>query len=96
MADPVAAALLVVLAAAYVGGVVLVVTGLGKILLTWWAVWRARTDAVVVDDALRAKATAAMNTAAAAAGLAPPRPTPWRSWVHPLAPASPTRSVPAD
>lgn len=72
MGDPVAVALLVVLAAAYLGGAVLVVTGLGKILLVWWAAWRARMETVSVDDALRAKATAATNTVAAAAGVATP------------------------
>jgi cytochrome c553 len=71
-ADPLAATLLVVLAAAYLGGAVLVVTALGKILRAWWAAWRARTETVSVDDALRAKATTAMSAAAAAAGLAPP------------------------
>jgi Zn-dependent protease with chaperone function len=49
-----------------------VVAGLGKILVAWWAGWRAHARAGAVDEALLEEAATAMAAVAAAAGVAPP------------------------
>jgi len=54
------AALLIIVAIAYLGGAFLVVAALAKALTTWSASWRARSHVAPVDEALQAQAAAAM------------------------------------
>ena len=54
MSDPAANVLLIVVAIAYLGGAVVVVAALAKVLATWWHGWRTRLVAEPVDQAPRA------------------------------------------
>jgi Zn-dependent protease with chaperone function len=67
-----AAALLLIVAIAYLAGAFFVVTALAKVLSTWSANWRTRNHAQPVDDALQSQAAAAMAAVAALAKVAPP------------------------
>ena len=60
MSDPVASALLIVAAIAYLGGAVVVVAALAKVLATWPQGWRTRRAAEPADQALQQRAAAAM------------------------------------
>ncbi|MBS42564.1 MAG: hypothetical protein CMH83_05230 [Nocardioides sp.] len=66
------AALLIIVAIAYLGGAFLVVAALAKALTTWSASWRARSHVAPVDEALQAQAAAAMAAVAARANVVPP------------------------
>ena len=66
------AALLLIVAIAYLGGAFLVVAALAKALTTWSASWRARSHVAPVDEALQAQAAAAMAAVAARANVVPP------------------------
>jgi hypothetical protein len=46
MSDPVAYALLIVVAIAYLGGAVLVIAALAKVLVAWSEGWRTRRAAI--------------------------------------------------
>ena len=53
MPDPVAYALLIVVAIAYLGGAVLVIAALAKVLVAWSDGWRTRRAAEPVDRRCR-------------------------------------------
>src|SRR3546814_3402348 len=72
MSDAVANTLLIVVAIAYLGGAVLVVAALAKVMLAWWQGWRPRRVAEPVDQALQQRATAAMAAVAERANVAAP------------------------
>ena len=72
MPDPVAYALLIVVAIAYLGGAVLVVAALAKVLVAWSEGWRIRRGAEPVDQALQQRAAAAMAAVAELANIAAP------------------------
>ena len=72
MPDPVAYALLIVVAIAYLGGAVLVVAALAKVLVAWSEGWRTRRAAEPVDQALQQRAAAAMAAVAELANIAAP------------------------
>ena len=72
MSDPAANVLLIVVAIAYLGGAVVVVAALAKVLATWWHGWRTRLVAEPVDQALQQRAAAAMAAVAERANVAAP------------------------
>jgi hypothetical protein len=72
MPDPVAYALLIVVAIAYLGGAVLVVAALAKVLLAWSERGRIRRGAEPVDQALQQRAAAATAAVAELANIAAP------------------------
>ncbi|GAA1130320.1 M48 family metalloprotease [Nocardioides aquiterrae] len=72
MSDTVAYALLIVVAIAYLGGAVLVVAALAKVMATWSQGWRTRRAAEPVDQALQQRAAAAMAAVAERANVAAP------------------------
>ena len=72
MSDPVSSALLIVVAITYLGGAVLVVAALAKVMATWSQGWRSRRDAEPVDQALQQRADAAMAAVAERANVAAP------------------------
>ena len=72
MSDAAANALLIVVAIAYLGGAVVVVAALAKVLATWWQGWRTRRAAEPVDQALQQRAAAAMAAVAERATVAAP------------------------
>lgn len=72
MPDPLAYALLIVVAIAYLGGAVLVVAALAKVLVAWSDGWRTRRAAEPVDQALQQRAAAAMAAVAELANIAAP------------------------
>ena len=72
MSDPVASALPIIVAIAYLGGAFLVITALAKVLSGWSTSWRSRSHAGPVDDVLQSQAAAAIAAVAALANVAPP------------------------
>ena len=78
MSDPVASALLIVAAIAYLGGAVVVVAALAKVLATWPQGWRTRRAAEPADQALQQRAAAAMAGWPCPGSAQDTRP-PWRS-----------------
>jgi Zn-dependent protease with chaperone function len=72
MPDHMAYALLIVAAIAYLGGAVLVVAALAKVLVAWSDGWRTRRAAEPVDQALQQRAAAAMAAVAELANIAAP------------------------
>lgn len=72
MPDPLAYALLIVAAIAYLGDAVLVVAALVKVLVAWSDGWRTRRAAEPVDQALQQRAAAAMAAVAELANIAAP------------------------
>ncbi|GAA3519121.1 M48 family metalloprotease [Nocardioides daeguensis] len=72
MSGTVAYALLIVVAIAYLGGAVLVVAALAKVMATWSQGWRTRRAAEPVDQALQERAAAAMAAVAERANAAAP------------------------
>lgn len=72
MSDPVASALLLIVAIAYLGGAFLVSAALAKVLSAWSTSWRTRSHAGPVDDVLQSQAAAAITAVAALANVPPP------------------------
>ena len=72
MPEPVAAALLIAVAIAYLVGAVLLVAALAKVLLTWLTSQRTGRAAAPVDDALQQRAETAMAVVAQLANVAAP------------------------
>jgi Zn-dependent protease with chaperone function len=72
MPDPAAYILLIVVAIAYLGGAVLVIAVLAKVLLAWSDGWRSRRAAERVDQELQQRAAAAMAAVAERANVAAP------------------------
>jgi Zn-dependent protease with chaperone function len=72
MPDPMAYALLIVVAIAYLGGAVVVIAALAKVLVVWADGWRTRRAAEPVDQALQQQAAAAMAAVAELANIAAP------------------------
>lgn len=72
MSDPVASALLLIVAIAYLGGAFVVIMALAKVLSAWSASWRTRSRTEPVDDVLQDQAATAMAAAAALANVTPP------------------------
>ena len=72
MPDPVAYALLIVVAIAYLGGAVLVIAALAKVLVAWSDGWRTLRAAEPVDQALQQRAAAAIAAVAELANIAAP------------------------
>ena len=72
MLAPVVDALLVVVAIAYLGGAVLMVAALVKVLVTWTDGWCTRCSAGSVDEALQHRAAMAMVAVAELANVAAP------------------------
>ena len=72
MSDPVASALLLIVAIAYLVGAFVVITALAKVLSAWSASWRTRGHAGPVDDVLQDHAATAMAAVAALANVTPP------------------------
>ncbi|HET7735917.1 MAG TPA: hypothetical protein VFK52_08090 [Nocardioidaceae bacterium] len=72
MPEPVAAALLITVAIAYLAGAVLLVAALAKMLLTWATRQRTRRAATPVDAARQQRAAAAMAAVAQLANVAAP------------------------
>ncbi len=66
------AALLLIVAIAYLGGAFLVSAALAKVLSAWSTSWRTRSHAGPVDDVLQSQAAAAIAAVAALANVAPP------------------------
>lgn len=85
MPEPVAAALLIAVAIAYLVGAVLLVATLAKVLLTWLTSQRTGRAAAPVDDALQQRAETAMAVVGSSR-TSPRRPPTWsRSSGHPPA-----------
>ncbi|QSR24109.1 hypothetical protein CFH99_00525 [Nocardioides aromaticivorans] len=72
MTEPVAAALLIAVAIAYLAGAVLLVAALAKMLLTWSTGQRTRRAAAPIDTALQQRAVTAMADVAQLANVAAP------------------------
>lgn len=72
MSDPVASALLLVVAIAYLAGAFLVIIALAKVLGAWSAGRRTRRHAELVDATLQGQAAAVIAAVAALANVAPP------------------------
>lgn len=60
MPDQLTSALLIVVAIAYLGGAVLLIVALAKVLLAWSVSWRASGQTSPVDVVLQQRAAAAM------------------------------------
>lgn len=72
MPDPVTSAFVILVAIAYLGGAVLMIAALAKVLLVRAAGRRRRNHLGQVDEYLRQQAAAAMAAVAARANVAPP------------------------
>ena len=72
MPDQLTSTLLIVVAIAYLGGAVLLVVALAKVLLAWSVSWRASGQTSPVDVVLQQRAAAAMAAVAAVANVLPP------------------------
>lgn len=72
MPDQLTSALLIVVAIAYLGGAVLLVVALAKVLLAWSVSWRTSGQTSPVDVVLQQRAAAAMAAVAAVANVPPP------------------------
>lgn len=72
MSNPVASALLLIVAIAYLVGAFVVITALAKVLSAWSASWRTRGHAGPIDDVLQDHAATAMAAVAALANVTPP------------------------
>lgn len=72
MSDPVASALLLIVAIAYLGGAFLVSAALAKVLSAWSTSWRTRSHAGPVEDVLQSQAAAAIAAVTALANVPPP------------------------
>ncbi|KRF05414.1 hypothetical protein ASG88_20865 [Nocardioides sp. Soil777] len=71
MSDQLTSALLIVVAIAYLGGAVLLIVALAKVLLAWSASWRTSGQTSPVDGVLQQRAAAAMAAVAAVANVPP-------------------------
>lgn len=72
MPDQLTSALLIVVAIAYLGGAVLLIVALAKVLLAWSVSWRASGQTSPVDVVLQQRAAAAIAAVAAVANVPPP------------------------
>ncbi len=72
MPDQLTSALLIVVAIAYLGGAVLLIVALAKVLLAWSVSWRTSGQTSPVDVVLQQRAAAAMAAVAAVANVPPP------------------------
>ncbi|MFJ9314215.1 M48 family metalloprotease [Pimelobacter simplex] len=72
MSDLAGSALLIAVAIAYLGGAVLVVAALAKVMVAWSQGWRTRRAAEPVDQVLQQRAAAAMAAVAERAKVAAP------------------------